>query len=107
MKTFITAIIIIILMLLGFWYYMDKKCTELENANELAIKNAVDNAIDAEVRQNRIPTEGLKLRYWLRQHGYNIVRQNRIPTEGLKRDRRPGYKCYLCEFDKTESRPRD
>ena len=47
MKTFITAIIIIILMLLGFWYYMDKKCTELENANELAIKNAVDNAIDS------------------------------------------------------------
>ena len=47
MKTFITAIIIIILMLLGFWYYMDKKCNELENANKLAIKNAVTHAVDS------------------------------------------------------------
>ncbi len=47
MKTFITGIIIIILMLLGFWYYMGNRCSELENSNRLAIKNAVDHAIDS------------------------------------------------------------
>ncbi len=47
MKTFITVIIIIILMLFGFWYYMGNRCSELENANKLAIKNAVEHAVDS------------------------------------------------------------
>ena len=47
MKTFITAIVIIILMLIGFWYYMGNHCSELENSNKLAVKNTVDHAIDS------------------------------------------------------------
>ncbi len=47
MKTFITTIIIIILMLIGFWYYMGNKCSEMENANKLAVKNAVEHAVDS------------------------------------------------------------
>ncbi|MFK5857011.1 MAG: FISUMP domain-containing protein [Bacteroidota bacterium] len=47
MKTFITAIIVILLMLLGFWYYIGNKCLELENANNMVVKNAVENAIDS------------------------------------------------------------
>ena len=34
-------------MLLGFWYYMDYRCSEKEKANQLAIKNAVENAVAA------------------------------------------------------------
>ena len=47
MKTFFSVVVVIILMLLGFWYYMDKKCTELENANNLAISEAVTQAVDS------------------------------------------------------------
>ncbi len=47
MKTFITAIIIIIIMLFGFWFYMSNKCSEMEDSNKLAIRAAVDHAVDS------------------------------------------------------------
>lgn len=47
MKAFISALIVAILLLLGFWYYMNKKCDEVKNANNLAIEQAVKAAIDS------------------------------------------------------------
>jgi len=52
MKTLITVIVVIFLMLLGFWFYLDHKCTENVKANQLAIENAVEHAIDSVNRHN-------------------------------------------------------
>ena len=41
-------------------------------------------ALPSIVRQNRIPTEGLKRSRSCSRHPVCVVRQNRIPTEGLK-----------------------
>jgi len=47
MKNVIVAVIIIILMLLGFWYYMGKRCAEVEMSHKLALKTAVQRAVDS------------------------------------------------------------
>lgn len=47
MKTFLSVLIVIVLMLIGFWYYMGNRCSEVESSNQLAIKAAVQDAIDS------------------------------------------------------------
>jgi uncharacterized protein (TIGR02145 family) len=46
MKTFVTVIIVIILMLLGFWLYLGHECAEKDEANRLAMNEAVDRAVN-------------------------------------------------------------
>jgi uncharacterized protein (TIGR02145 family) len=47
MKTLITIIIVIILMLLGFWFYLGHTCAEKDEANRLALNKAVNHAVDS------------------------------------------------------------
>jgi uncharacterized protein (TIGR02145 family) len=47
MKQFGICILIIILLLAGFWFYMDNKCSKLQNEKDEAIAAAVASAIDS------------------------------------------------------------
>lgn len=54
MKSFISAIIVAIILLLGFWYYMSKRCDEVRIANRIAIEQAVKHAIDSVNQHNAL-----------------------------------------------------
>ena len=47
MKQFGICILVIILLLVGFWFYMDNQCRKLQNEQDEAIAAAVATAIDS------------------------------------------------------------
>jgi len=47
MKQFGICILVIILLLAGFWFYMDNQCSKLQNEQDEAIAAAVATAIDS------------------------------------------------------------
>jgi len=96
MKTLITSIIIIFLMLLSFWYYMDKKCSKLENTNKLAIINAVDQAIDSINRHKALNKPKKSYHVYPKTEKKEVVKKTPLTpakeTDNIFTDKRDGQK---------------
>ncbi len=102
MKTLITVIIVIFLMLLGFWFYLDHKCTENTKANQMATENTVNRSIDSVNHHNALNQPVQRTHFFpVKENKVAPVKKEKKPANVFVDDR-DGQQYKTVEIDGSE-----